>query len=167
MTDRPSDPTLDLAAVGPERRLARIAGGGFEFRGPGAAKRRFNAGPGGWAESGGDGWAIEHTERGGLRLLRDDGSEAARSMSLEGGVPEPNLYYLLWDDGRLFRIRLRATGRGGFELSGWEVVGAYLIATPESDGWRIVQTPASSGLAEVDALSILFAAQILDSEESV
>jgi hypothetical protein len=91
-------------------------------------------------------------------------------MPLVGGGCEAGPKFLLLDDGRLFRIvlRLRLRGSppdGGFELLGWETPGAYLRAWPEPSGWKLVATAAGGGLTDLQAISILFAAEILNSEE--
>jgi hypothetical protein len=77
------------------------------------------------------------------------------------------LRYLLTSDGRLYRIQLCGPRDGRFELSSWETPGAYLTARPEARGWRISPDPASAGLEEIRPLLILFAAEILDSEEAL
>ena len=89
-------------------------------------------------------------------------------MPLVGGGREAGLKFLLLDDGRLFRIVLRLSGsppEGGYELLGWETPGAYLRARPEPSGWKLVATAAGGGLTDLQAISILFAAEILNSEE--
>ena len=68
-------------------------------------------------------------------------------------------------DGRLFRFALRGPRDCRFELSGRETPGAYLTARPQADGWQIEASPASGGIEDLRAISALFAAEILDSEE--
>jgi len=75
-----------------------------------------------------------------------------------------NLYYLLRGDGSLFRIRRSDPRTPGFHLSSWETDGAYLVAHPEQDGWRVEATPAGEGIDATRELVILFAAVIVDEE---
>ncbi len=106
------------------------------------------------------------TSEGGFVLSAFDGrTEVGRTMPLVGSGRETGLRFLLLDDGRLFRIVLRGSPDGGFELLGWETPGAYLSARPEPSGWKLVPTAACGGLTDLRAVSILFAAEILDSEE--
>ena len=86
------------------------------------------------------------------------------SLRLCGAGHVSDLRYLLMDDGRLFRIVFGGPRQGRYELLGWETPGAYLVALPDSDGWRIEPTPACSGIPEIRAITLLFAAEILDSE---
>ncbi len=86
-------------------------------------------------------------------------------MPLVGSGRETGLKFLLLDDGRLFRIVLVGLRSGGLELLGWETPGAYLRARPEPSGWKLIPTAACGGLTDLRAISILFAAEILDSEE--
>jgi len=86
-------------------------------------------------------------------------------MPLVGSGRETGLKFLLLDDGRLFRIVLVGLRSGGLELLGWETPGAYLRARPDSSGWKLIPTAACGGLTDLRAISILFAAEILDSEE--
>jgi hypothetical protein len=59
----------------------------------------------------------------------------------------------------------RGPREGGFELLGWETPGAYLTAQPASDGWKLAPTAACGGLVDLRAISVLFAAEVLDAEE--
>jgi hypothetical protein len=102
--------------------------------------------------------------RGFLLLSEDRRTEAGRTMPVGGVGSRPDLYYLLLRDGCLFRIGSRGAREAGFELSGWETPGAYLVARPGSGDWTLVPTPACGGLPDIRALSILFAAEILESE---
>jgi len=86
-------------------------------------------------------------------------------MPLVGVGSEAGLKFLLLDDGRLFRIVLGGSRDGGFELLGWETPGAYVRAQPESNGWKLIPMAACGGLTDLRAISILFAAEILDLEE--
>jgi hypothetical protein len=106
------------------------------------------------------------TDTGGFVLTAGEGpTEVGRTTRLAGVGSGADLYYVLLGDGRLFRIGSLGPRESGFELVGWETPGAYLIARPESGGWRFSPTPACGGLPDVRALSILFAAEILESEE--
>jgi len=90
--------------------------------------------------------------------------DAPTSLRMDGLGSVSDLRYLLMDDGRLFRIVFVGPREGRYELVGWETPGAYLTALPESDGWRIEPTPACSGIPEIRTITLLFAAEILDSE---
>lgn len=108
---------------------------------------------------------VRRPESGGFALVTDgDDDAAAISSSLPGVGAERDLRYLLMEDGRLFRMTLRGPRDGRWELGGWETSGAYLIARPRPAGWRIEPTPASAGLPSIRALSILFAAEVLEAE---
>ena len=94
------------------------------------------------------------------------GAEVGRTMPVVGGEGRAGLKFLLLDDGRLFRIALRGPRDGGFELLGWETPGAYIIARPEpNNGWSLIPTAACGGLTDLQAISVLMASEILDSEE--
>jgi hypothetical protein len=157
----------------PDRTLARLAGGGFEIEAAGEQTTR--------AEPAGEGWRIEGPEAvQGWLLRRNDGeapgfllsgadgrTEAGRTMPLVGTGREAGLSFLLLDDGRLFRIVGGARLQGGFELLGWEMAGAYLAARPAGDRWTIAPTAAGAGIADLTVISILFAAEILESERTL
>ena len=154
-----------------ERSLRRTAAGGFALEAEGAGTIRLQPVPGGWLveePDGLDGWRLN---RGsllslGFILMEADGTaEAGRTMSLPGSGRDADLRYLLTSDGRLYRMRLHGPRDGRYELQGWEAPGAYLTARPASSNWTISPEPASSGLREIRPLMILFAAEILDSEE--
>ena len=72
--------------------------------------------------------------------------------------------YLLLADGRLFRIVGRGPRDARFELLGWQMPGAYMIARPEPEGWRICPAPSCGAIADTGVLTILFAAEILAAE---
>ena len=99
-----------------------------------------------------------------LATERDE-RELGRTLALEGVGHPLELRYFLMGDGRLFRFALRGPVDCRFELSGQETPGAYLTARPQADGWRIEASPASGGIEDLRALSVLFAAEILDAEE--
>jgi hypothetical protein len=153
------------------RSLRRTAAGGFELHAQGAERLRLEPVPGGWqVEGDGElrGWRLDrgnpHSHR--FILYEADGSsEAGRTLSLPDSGRDPDLRYLLTSDGCLYRMRLRGPQDGRYELQSWEVPGAYLTARPGSSAWTISPDPASSGLREIRPLMILFAAEILDSEE--
>jgi len=155
----------------PQRQFARRPNGGFEIRTADQPPIRV--------DPSGSGWCVDRVEdtrnwslrraadsEGGFVLQTLDGcTEVGRTMPLVGGGCEAGTRFLLLDDGRLFRIVLTGPRDGGFELLGWETPGAYLRAWPEPDGWKLVPTVACGGLTDLQAISILFAAEILDREE--
>jgi hypothetical protein len=138
---------------------------------PGGGSLRAEPAPGGWDIGGDDlsaGWFLRREESpGGGFSLRTGGAdwEVSRTLALESVGQQRELRYLLMGDGRLFRIALRGPKDSRFELLGWETSGAYLTARPQAEGWRIEPNPASGGIPDIRALSLLFAAEILDSEE--
>jgi hypothetical protein len=154
----------------PDRSLVRLSNGGFEIEAAGEQTIRV--------EPAGDRWRIDGGEGPQGRVLRRTGSDAAgfvlsgadgrteagRTMPLVGTGREAGLRFLLLDDGRLFRIVMRGPREGGFELLGWETPGAYLTARPVANGWTLAPTAAGGGLEDLTAISILFAAEILDAE---
>ncbi len=153
-----------------QRLLVRLPSGGFEIRAAGQPTIRVDPSGSGWRIDGveGRGWFLRRaaTHGDGFVLQAFDGrTEAGRTMPLVGGGREAGVKFLLLDDGRLFRIVLSGPPDGGFELLGWETPGAYLRARPEPSGWKLVPTAACGGLTDLRAVSILFAAEILDSEE--
>jgi hypothetical protein len=154
-----------------ERELRRTAAGGFALEVAGTGTIRLQPEPGGWRVAGKgelDGWFLHRGSLSsvGFILMEADGTtEAGRTMSLPGTGRDADLRYLFTSDGRLYRMRLYGPRDGRYELQGWEVPGAYLTARPGSRNWKISPDPASSGLREIRPLLILFAAEILDSEE--
>ena len=154
----------------PDRSVVRLPEGGFEIKAAGRTTIRAHPSDGNWRIDGSEGagdWLLERTsgEAKGFVLLATDGrEEIGRTMPLAGAV-EAGLKFLLLDDGRLFRIVRRGTRDGVFELLGWETPGAYVEARPAATGWMLVATAAGGGLVDLTAISILLAAEILDSEE--
>lgn len=162
-----------MSGIDPEaeaRQVERLETGGFRIRAPQSGVIEVEPAAEGWVVRLSDpdsAWALRRSgpPQGGFILLAEDGeTEAGRTMTLGGLGFRPNLYYLLLGDGSLFRIVLRGPREGGFELLGWETPGAYLIARPDAAGWTLTPTPASYGLPDLRALSVLFAAEILESE---
>jgi len=109
---------------------------------------------------------VRHDEPGGGFVLREAGGakEIARTLAHEALGQPRELRYLLMGDGRLFRIALRGPGDCRFELTGWETSGAYLTARPFEDGWRVEPSPASGGIEDVRALSVMLAVEIVAAE---
>ena len=153
----------------PDRRLAPLPAGGFRLESQGSGAIEVLPESPGWRLAGDDapaGWTLERAEpqAGGFVLQDAEAGEVGRTTPIDRLGGGAKVYYLLLGDGRLFRIAPGEPREGGFELSGWETPGPFLVARPRPDGWSIVPTPACSGLADIRALSILFAAEILDAE---
>ena len=154
-----------------QRWLARRPSGGFEIRTAGQPTIGVDPSGSGWRVDrveGMRGWSLRRAaaSEGGFVLSAFDGrTEVGRTMPLVGSGRETGLKFLLLDDGRLFRIVLVGSRDGGMELLGWETPGAYLRARPEPSGWKLIPTAACGGLTDLRAISILFAAEILDWEE--
>jgi hypothetical protein len=133
------------------------------------------------------GWRLTVTRDGGALVLEQDGAESwvleehrhgaggfvirsrelpdarelgqtTRSEPTESGA---SIVSLLLADGRLFRIVARGFPDPRFELLGWEVGGAYLIASPVGDAWRVHRTPAGEELEAGTEILVLFGAEIL------
>jgi len=158
-----------------ERLLTALEAGGFRLEcadgsGPELTVRRVGEG---WFCSGDGSGAERLLRRGGpsepgfVLLERPGGAEAGRTARLDGLGVAADLYYVLLGDGRLFRIGREDPREAGFDLTGWETEGAYLVARPGSGGWRLTPTPACGGIADITVLSILFAAVILEAERSL
>ncbi len=147
-------------------RLATTREGGFRID-PGGGAAALVAGPAG------EGWEVRQGPEGtrwsllrdrsfpGGFVLRDSaGGESGRTTrEADGEGPPVNL---LAPDGRLFRVRRRAADVARFELSGWEVPGAYLLARSDGDEFEIARTDAGQRLDVAPEVLILFAAEILD-----
>jgi len=146
--------------------LARLAAGGFCLSSGKRSVLTATPADEGWVVSGaGERQEWRLTQEGGFVLRGGDDSERGRTMRFPGIGREVGLSYLLLDDGRLFRIVLRGPRDARFELLGWETPGAYLVARSGNDGWTIEQTPAGVELEDSDALMVLFAAEILASDD--
>ena len=151
---------------------ARGSDGGFEVRAEGYPSLRAKPDEGGWCvgrESGLETWRLERSCDGAPGfVLSQEGVERGRTMPL-AGAPEAGLRFLLLDDGRLFRILRCGARESWYELLGWETPGPYLEARPVPEGgWRFAATAAGSGLegvADMTALIVLLAAEVLDAEE--
>jgi hypothetical protein len=158
----------------PSRVLQATGGGGFRLAGESAADA-IEAIPEG------DGWTVRGPDkRWRLRRESDDGPGfvledpgsgdtaddpgAGRTSRLDRFGLSADLYYVLMGDGRLFRVGRPGPREAGYDLTGWETEGAYLVARPGSGGWRLEPTPACGGLDDITVLSILLAAEILESE---
>lgn len=150
-----------------DRRGDRVVFGG----GPAAG---LLAGGSGWRVDGGrgalEGATIDSSGVDGselvLRRAGGEGEDAELGRAYRDSTlgPEADLYYLLMGDGRVFRLIPRGGREGGFALLGWETPGAFLEATAEAVGWSVVANPAGRGLPDLDVVSVLFAAAILDAE---
>jgi hypothetical protein len=110
-------------------------------------------------------WLLRSAE-GGFVLADAAGRELARSSAVVGSGPGSPRFLLL-DDGRLFRLALGRPRDGIFELSSWEVPGAYMDVLPRPAGWELVPAAACAGLGDVRALTLLTAAELLDDEGSL
>lgn len=150
----------------PDQALSRMSSGGFAIESAAGAIRAEPSGSG-WRIDGVEGgWTLEQADAiaGGFVLrAAGDRSEAGRTMPLVG-ASKSGPRFLLLDDGRLFRISRCGPRDDGFELLGWEVPGAYVRARPRAQGWTLAPTGAAGGLKDINVLSILFAAEILDAE---
>lgn len=160
-----------MIALHPPRTLVRNASGEIALESEaGPQWRLVAAGEGWWVDVGDDAgrWLLRPARSRGSRFVlvtERAERELGRTLALEGVGHPPELRYFLMGDGRLFRFALRGPVDCRFELSGRETPGAYLTARPQADGWRIEASPASGGIEDLRALSVLFAAEILDAEE--
>jgi hypothetical protein len=158
LTDRTPDAATHGAVVEhAQRSVTRLAGGGFELTAAGAPAVRVVPDTGGWrieGDPGMQGWSLRRVEPriGGFVLMQAE-REIGRTMASKE---------VLLEDGRLFRIVRQAQGEG-FELAGWEVPGAYLRAVAQGEGFRLEATVAGGGIPDIRALTLLFAAEALDS----
>ena len=156
------------SAVPPDKiQLERLADGGFRLVHPGGLAWTARPVPGGLrldagllrrrTDVEGGGHLLETDGAGGEAVERGRTMRAGRSARTVDGVT------ILLDDGRLFEIRSAvADGVLGFELSGWEVSGAYARAELEGGGWALWLTPAGSALPDADTVLLLFAAELAE-----
>jgi hypothetical protein len=158
----------------PATTLMRIPTGGFVLEPDQGDVIRAESAAGGWRIDGSripPGWQLRReAAAGGGFVLRVPGltdEQAARTSCMPaGGARERESRYLLMGDGRLFRMVLRGPRDGRFELLNWEAPGPYLTGRPQPRGrWRIEPSPACGGLADIRELVILFAAEILETDE--
>jgi len=150
--------------------VARQPHGGFTLGVRGGTIARIQPSGGGWRVEGDpemQDWQLRRAESAEGFVVSDGQRELGRTMIAFGIDGKSAPRQLLLDDGRLFRIRPRAPRTGGMELVGWEVPGAYLLARPDPDGWTIAPTAASGGIPDVRLLSLLFAAELLDADDSL
>ena len=155
------------SAVPPETfQLERLADGGFRLLDPrGRALTALAAAEGLQLPQGrlrrrtgvaGGGFLLEEG---------DEGIERGRSMRAAPGPRTVDGGTILLADGRLFAMRSAIEeGRLGFELSGWEVSGAYVRAEAAPGGWALSLTPAGTALPDVETLVLLFAAELWDAD---
>lgn len=104
----------------------------------------------------------------GFVLIRDEEGtqeEIGRTTRDEGPGVQP--VDLLLQDGRMFRWTIRGARRPRFELSGWEVPGAYIEAIPGDGGWILRRTVAGNELEAPTSLFILLGAELAHAEQDV
>lgn len=154
----------------PDRLARRLAGGGFSVGASEGAPIRALPDGAAWRIEGSvdlEGACLERGADGGFVLRRAAGEGAiAESMPPDGFDRDERSRSILLEDGRLFRMVLRGPRHPRFELAGWETSGAYWIAQPASEGWLLRPTPAGGELGDLDVLTILFAAEVLDSDDA-
>jgi len=174
VSTRPSGNEVDPAAEWehPEMRLAGNRADGVTLDAPGAPSMRISPAGDGWQISGRDdveGWRLERAEpawSGFVLFAGSDGEELGRTTSLPDVVDEPNGRHVLLADGRLFRIIVRGPRNPRVELTGWEVPGPYLEALPQANGgWRLRASDAARAIADLRALTLLLAAELLRLDE--
>jgi hypothetical protein len=164
------DPSLErLLSEQAERTLVRLDTGGFRLQAADAETIHVVASGDDWrAEGKGpwDGWILsrETSDQGGGLRLEAEGRWVGRTLAFSGHSEVPGLRHVLLADGRLFRMVLCNPRRACFELRSWETSGAYFAAQPIRDGWILTATPAGAAMDDVEALQILFAAEINQSD---
>ncbi len=125
------------------------------------------------ADPEGDGWVVRQGPEGPSWTLTRDGAYPGGFLlgGTQGGGParttreagrEGPPSNLLAPDGRLFRVVRRGAAVTRFELTGWEVSGAYLVAHPSESGFEIARTDAGRELDLAAEILILFAAEIVE-----
>jgi hypothetical protein len=121
------------------------------------------------------GWIVSSTSRDDEWFLREISSpyrgytleerrtaDALGQISrLETAAGTPGLVSVVLGDGRLFTISPRVGDPPGYDLSGWEVSGAYWSARLEGGRWSLSPTPAGTMLPDAETLVVLFAAELL------
>ncbi len=154
------------AAASNPMRLAITREGGFRIdRGGDEAPLVADPDGEGWEVRQGPGQPLFRLSRdrsypGGLVLRGGEAGEAVRTTREAGGEGPPST--LLAPGGRLFRVVRRGAGVTRFELTGWEVPGAYLVARPDESGFEIARTDAGLALDLAAEILILFAAEIVE-----
>lgn len=159
--------------MSPKSRPTSSHGGTWVLRpGPGSGSARLldrsglewrlRSSPDGFTLEGPPGsWALRLADGGETQVLVDaSGEERVRASALIG-PDEPLPCDVLLGDGRLFRLAIRLREQPVVELRSWEVPGAYLVALPAADGWRIEPTPAGEELEGCDELALLIACCLL------
>jgi len=167
LPDAHPEPAREIHAVASTKmRLATTREGGFRIdTGGGDAPLVADPEGEGWeVRQGPDGprWKLtrDGSYPGGFLLRGSQGGGPARTTreaACEG--PPSNL---LAPDGRLFRVVRRGAAVTRFELTGWEVPGAYLVAHPDESGFEIARTDAGRELDLAAEILILFAAEIVE-----
>jgi hypothetical protein len=155
----------------PIMRFALRADGGVAIEPEGSRAIDLRPCKGGWvaAVDGEAPWRIERAsdDGGGFRLLRKiaEDAEGARTMRLPVAAADDGVArHVLLEDGRLFRLVERASKDPRFELLAWDAPGAYLVARPSGAGWAIEPEAAGGALADLRAIVVLMAMEILDAE---
>jgi hypothetical protein len=163
---KPSAAPAGPGAVHPSQLARRGPQGGFVIEVDGQEQMRVRSTAEGFSveHTGGEpDWSLRFVD-GGFVLADPAGRELARSSAVVGSRHQGSPRFLLLDDGRLFRLALGRPRDGSFELSSWEVPGAYLQVLPRPEGWELVPAPACAGLGDLRALTVLAAAELFDDE---
>ncbi|HKQ62557.1 MAG TPA: hypothetical protein VJS92_14800, partial [Candidatus Polarisedimenticolaceae bacterium] len=111
-----------------------------------------------------EGWQLRTVGSAQGYVLCRGETELGRTSALPGVGASSRLRHLLLDDGRLFRIVGRGARSCRFEVLGWEVSGAYVVARAEVSGWTLQPMPAASGLVDLRVIALLLAAEIREAE---
>jgi len=142
-------------------RLTRRQDGGFRLEGVAAAPIEGLPVGGGFAVAGETAWRLAWSaaECGWILIEEQGGREAGRTTcSAPGRTLAPSS--LLLADGRLFRIAFTGASEPRFELSRWDVSGAYASGRASAGAWTIERTCAGESLATGPELWILACAEI-------